>query len=107
MDGSITSIDKMVSDFNATLNTKGYTNGVVREVTPNVLVHSHSHAFDVLAKVLQGEITLVAQGESSTYEIGDIFDMPQMCLHEEVSGPEGVTYIYGTRVGQVNSASRV
>ena len=57
----------------------------------------HQHSFDACALITSGEITLVTDGQSRAYKVGDIFRMPAGKVHLESAGPNGVTYLVGRR----------
>jgi quercetin dioxygenase-like cupin family protein len=83
--------------FEARLRTERYPEIRETELAPNCRNTEHSHPFDVLALVLQGEITLTVAGAARTYRSGDEFSMPAGCSHVEDVGPEGVRYLVGRR----------
>ena len=62
-----------------------------------VSVPAHAHDFDVRAMVVDGEITLGVAGKSTTYRKGDTFALDAGCVHTELYGPAGVTYVVGRR----------
>ena len=47
--------------------------------------------------VSTGEMTIVAEGQRSTYKTGDTFSMTNGCRHAEHAGPDGATYVAGRR----------
>ena len=85
------------SEFRAALVNEGFGDIEVRTVAANVHNQGHSHAFDVRALMLAGELTLSAQGTQATYRAGEIFSLPANCEHVEQFGPQGATYLVGRR----------
>jgi len=83
--------------FEDQLQRDGFADIDTKSVEGNKRVDAHSHPFDVRAKVLAGEITLMFNGASHTYRAGDIFTMAAGCEHAERCGPAGVTYTVGRR----------
>lgn len=83
--------------FEARLRTERYPEIRETELAPNCRNTEHSHPFDVLALVLQGEITLTVAGAARTYRSGDEFAMAAGCAHVEDVGPQGVRYLVGRR----------
>jgi quercetin dioxygenase-like cupin family protein len=83
--------------FEAKLRAEGYPQTQVNELAPHTRNAEHSHAFDVLALVLEGEITLTVGGAARTYRPGEEFSMPAGCRHVEDIGPQGVRYLVGRR----------
>ena len=83
--------------FEARLRAEGYPQIQESVTAPNTRNAEHSHSYDVLALVLDGEITLTVNAESSTYRRGDEFSMPAGCRHVEDIGPQGVRSLVGRR----------
>ena len=83
--------------FEARLRTEGYPEIRTNQLEPNRHNAEHSHPFDVLALVLEGEITLTTEGSGRTYRAGDEFSMEAGCKHVEDAGPQGVRYLVGRR----------
>ena len=83
--------------FEARLKAEGYPEIRTNELPPDRRNPEHSHPFDVLALVLEGEIALTVDGETSTYRAGDEFSMKAGCPHIESIGPAGVRYLVGRR----------
>jgi len=83
--------------FEARLRTEGYPEIRTNQLKPNCHNAEHSHPFDVLALVLEGEITLTTEGSGRTYRAGDEFSMQAGCRHVEDVGPQGVRYLVGRR----------
>jgi quercetin dioxygenase-like cupin family protein len=85
------------SAFEARLKTEGFPEIRTNELPPNRHNPEHSHPFDVLALVLEGDITLTVEGKARTYRVGDEFSMKARCPHVEDVGPAGVKYLVGRR----------
>jgi quercetin dioxygenase-like cupin family protein len=85
------------SSFEARLKAEGFPEIRVNSMEPNRHNAEHEHAFDVLALVLEGDITLTVEGRARTYRAGDEFSMKAGCKHIEDVGPEGVKYLVGRR----------
>jgi quercetin dioxygenase-like cupin family protein len=83
--------------FEARLQAEGFPEIRVNELPPNRHHPQHSHPFDVLALVLEGDITLTAEGSARTYRAGEAFSMKAGCPHVEDIGPGGVKYLVGRR----------
>lgn len=84
-------------EFTARLQAEGYPEIRVNELEPNRRNAEHQHPFDVLALVLEGEITLTVEGRARTYRAGEHFSMQAGCRHVEDIGPHGVKYLVGRR----------
>jgi quercetin dioxygenase-like cupin family protein len=85
------------ASFEARLKGEGYPEIRTNELQPNCRNAEHSHPFDVLAMVLEGDITLTVAGNARTYRAGDEFSMKAGCPHTEDVGPAGVKYLVGRR----------
>ena len=85
------------TSFEARLRAQGYPEIRTNELPPNRRNAEHSHPFDVLALVLEGDITLTVDGNARTYRAGDEFSMQAGCPHVEDVGPAGVKYLVGRR----------
>jgi len=83
--------------FEARLEREGYPEIRTNALQPNCHNAEHSHPFDVLALVLEGDITLTIEGRARTYRAGDEFTMKAGCAHVEDVGPQGVRYLVGRR----------
>lgn len=83
--------------FTARLQAEGYPEIRINELEPNRRNAEHQHPFDVLALVLEGEITLTVEGRARTYRAGEEFSMQAGCRHVEDIGPQGVKYLVGRR----------
>ena len=83
--------------FEARLRQQGYPEIRTNELPPNKRNAEHSHPFDVLALVLEGDITLTTDGGARTYRAGDEFSMKAGCPHVEDVGAAGVKYLVGRR----------
>ncbi|MDQ2802233.1 MAG: cupin domain-containing protein [Pseudomonadota bacterium] len=84
------------TEFEAELRRDGYDARVsTRE--PNEIHESHAHGFDARLLILDGEITILCEGDRRTYRPGDSCMMPAGRPHSEYIGPEGVRYVAGRR----------
>ncbi len=68
---------------------------VVRE--PNGSLDTHTHPFEANALILEGEITLVAEGKTWHCKAGDTFRLDANVPHTEHYGPQGVRYLAGRK----------
>jgi quercetin dioxygenase-like cupin family protein len=85
------------SGFEARLKQEGYPQIRTNQMPPNCHNAEHSHPFDVLALVLEGDITLTVGGAARTYRAGEEFSMKAGCPHVEQVGAAGVKYLVGRR----------
>lgn len=83
--------------FETELREQGYAEVADRHMAPDTLNPEHAHEFDARLLVLEGAMTIVAEGSERTYRAGDTFTMTAGCRHSERSGPEGARYLAGRR----------
>jgi quercetin dioxygenase-like cupin family protein len=83
--------------FETELRKQGYSEVVDRRMEANALNSEHAHEFDARLLVLEGAMTITAEGNERTYRAGDTFTMTADCRHSERSGPEGARYLAGRR----------
>jgi quercetin dioxygenase-like cupin family protein len=88
-------VDRTV--FETELREQGYAEIVDRRMESNALNPEHAHEFDACLLVLEGAMTIAAEGAERTYRAGDTFMMSAGCRHSERSGPDGVRYLAGRR----------
>jgi quercetin dioxygenase-like cupin family protein len=83
--------------FETELRQQGYAEVVDRRMEAGSLNPEHVHEFDAYLLVLEGAMTIAAEGSERTYSAGDTFTMTAGCRHSEQSGPEGARYLAGRR----------
>lgn len=83
--------------FEMELREQGYAEIVERRMEANALNPEHAHEFDARLLVLEGTMTITAEGAERTYGAGDTFTMSAGCRHSERSGPDGAGYLAGRR----------
>ena len=83
--------------FRSELARDGFDEVDTRSIAPDLYNPSHSHAFEVRALMLAGELTLAWADQQRTFKPGEIFTMAAGCEHTEWFGPEGATYLVGRK----------
>ena len=83
--------------FESELREQGYAEIVDRRMQPDLLNPEHEHEFDARLLVVQGTMTIAAEGSERTYRAGETFTMAAGCRHSERSGPDGARYLAGRR----------
>lgn len=83
--------------FEARLRAEGYDEILTRTLEPGVVVPLHTHPYDVLALVLDGEATIDCGDGPRVYRAGDELAVPANLPHAEVYGPQGYTFLLGRR----------
>jgi mannose-6-phosphate isomerase-like protein (cupin superfamily) len=92
------------ADFETELRAQGYREIVDRRMDAKATNPEHSHEFDARLLVLEGEMTVVCDGEERTYRAGDTFAMTAGRRHTEHGGPGGVWYLAGRRYQQASAS---
>jgi quercetin dioxygenase-like cupin family protein len=75
------------------LRRNGFPEPVEVQQVPNGQLGIHEHPFEVRALVVEGDITIVIDGLSKIYKVGDVFHLELKQLHAESYGSEGVKYL--------------
>jgi quercetin dioxygenase-like cupin family protein len=83
--------------FEAELQAQGYAEVVDRRMDSDVFNPEHAHEFDARLLILEGAMTIAAEGRERTYSAGDTFAMTAGCRHTERAGPDGTRYLAGRR----------
>jgi quercetin dioxygenase-like cupin family protein len=83
--------------FRSELARDGFDEVDTRSIAPDLYNPPHSHAFEVRALMLTGELTLAWADQQRTFKPGEIFTMAAGCEHTEWFGPEGASYIVGRK----------
>ena len=86
--------------FETELREQGYGEVVDRRMEADAVNPEHAHEFDARVLVLEGEMTIVCDGEERTYRAGDTCALTAGRRHTERCGPEGVRYLAGRRYRQ-------
>ena len=79
--------------FETELREQGYAEVVDRQMEADALNAEHAHEFDARLLVLEGAMTIAAEGTERIYRAGDTFTMSAGCRHSERSGPDGARYL--------------
>ena len=86
-----------VQDFEATLKAENFDEIVTLEKPTGYAMGEHQHPFEARALITRGDITLIVNGVSTTYGVGDIFRLPAQTPHHENAVAHGVTYMVGRK----------
>jgi quercetin dioxygenase-like cupin family protein len=87
------------AEFASKLSAEGYTEIFDRQREPSEASPEHSHEFDALLLVVEGEMTIACDGKPKTFRAGEICSVPAGSPHTEQfgSGAKGVHFIAGWR----------
>ena len=83
--------------FETELRKQGYAEVVDRRMEADAFNPEHAHEFDARLLIIEGAMTITAEGTERTYRAGDTFTMSAGSRHSERSGPEGARYLAGRR----------
>ena len=87
-----------IDQFNAKLLAEHYEAAVAVDRAVGYAMGEHQHPFDACALITAGDITLVVNGVSSHYRVGQTFTLAAGTPHLEAAGLEGVSYLSGRRL---------
>ena len=78
--------------FESDARAAGFEEVLERKWAPDAQLATHTHPFDVLAVVVQGEMWLSCEGSTRHLRPGDTFTLAREVPHSERYGTEGATY---------------
>ena len=84
-------------DLQKQLEAEGFEGTFVWQDGPNAFYPDHSHAGLTAHIILDGEMTLMMNGASQTYRMGDRCDVPAGAVHSALMGPRGCRYLVGEK----------
>ena len=64
---------------------------------PTPATPDHTHATETAHIILDGELTLIMAGRSTTYRTGERCDVPAGAIHAARMGPAGCRYLIGEK----------
>ena len=85
------------AEFEARLRREGYDEILTRTLEPDGVIPDHTHPYDVLALVLDGEAVIDCGAGPRTYRPGDLLDVARGVVHSERYGSQGFTFLLGRR----------
>jgi len=86
-----------VSELESQLHKAGFKRTYVWEDESEVFHATHTHPTETAHIILDGEMTLTMNGQSTTYYAGDRFDVPACTEHSALIGPQGCKYLIGEK----------
>jgi len=81
----------------AGLQREGFQRTYVWQDGPNVFYPDHRHGEETAHIILNGEMTLMLDGQAKTYHSGERCDVPAGAMHSARMGPGGCRYLIGER----------
>lgn len=85
------------NEFRQLLKEKGFDQPVLVEREPETHLHQHTHPFEAMALILEGDITICKEIDEITYSTGDVFHLLINEPHHEYFGKRGVKYLSGRK----------
>ncbi len=79
------------------LQQEGFSRTYVWRDAPNAHHPDHTHPVETAHIILDGEISLVIDGQARLYKVGDRCDVPAGTVHSAQVGPHGCEYLIGER----------
>jgi hypothetical protein len=84
--------DVTFTEFEADARARGFDAVLERQWPPGTVLDTHTHAFGVEARVVQGEMWLTVGGDTRHLRAGDRFELERDVPHAERYGSAGATY---------------
>ena len=84
-------------EFHDELKANNFNAAVPIDRAVGYALGEHQHPFDACALITAGDFTLVVDGVSTRYAVGDVFRLGAGVVHLEAAGPQGVSYLSGRR----------
>jgi quercetin dioxygenase-like cupin family protein len=87
------------AEFERKLQAEGYTELFDRKMEVSGTSAEHSHEFDALLFVLNGQMTSACNGKPETFRAGNLCSVPAGTMHTEQfgAGTDGVHYLAAWR----------
>ncbi len=79
-------------EFQSAALAQGFDEVLVREWAPGQQIATHTHPFEVQARVVRGELALTCNGHTRRIVAGGGFELALEAPHAEHYGPEGATF---------------
>ena len=79
------------------LHDEGFHHTYVWQDAPNAYYPDHQHLEETAHIILNGEMTLMLNGEAKVYRAGERCDVPARAVHSARMGPAGCRYLIGER----------
>lgn len=86
-----------VSQLEKQLRNEGFRRTYVWDDGPDQHYSDHTHPVETAHIILEGELTLTMDGQSTTYRAGERCDVPAGAVHAACMGPAGCRYLIGEK----------
>jgi quercetin dioxygenase-like cupin family protein len=79
------------------LAKEGFGDFFVWQDAPNTYYAEHTHGGVTAHVILEGEMTLMVEGQEQTYKPGERVDVPAHAAHSARMGSKGCKYLVGQK----------
>lgn len=84
--------------FRQRLRENGFDDGQIKAYPANTDGPMHTHDFSVMLLVIEGPFALATEAGVTTFEAGDICELPAGIRHVEQTGPGGARVLLGKKL---------
>lgn len=86
-----------LAELEKKLHREGFGHTYIWQDGPDQRYAEHTHAVETAHIILEGEMTLTMDGQSTTYRAGERCDVPAGTVHAARMGPAGCRYLIGEK----------
>jgi mannose-6-phosphate isomerase-like protein (cupin superfamily) len=86
-----------VAELEKELHSEGFGHTYIWQDGPDQRYSEHTHPVETAHIILEGEMTLTANGQSTTYRVGERCDVPAGMVHAARMGSAGCRYLIGEK----------
>jgi mannose-6-phosphate isomerase-like protein (cupin superfamily) len=90
-------MDMNLAELEKKLNGEGFGHTYIWQDGPDQRYAEHTHPVETAHIILEGEMTLMVGGQSTTYRAGERCDVPAGTVHAARMGPAGCRYLIGEK----------
>jgi hypothetical protein len=105
MDFSVTPIETLAHQFNASLRKRGFTKAIYRAMLPNQCSGMLYQRFGVLGLIVAGEIACEFFEESQLFGLGEEFTIPANTYFQATAGDEGAHLLIAKKRAHLESTT--
>ena len=87
-------LGQRIGQFKQHLSELGFISPVLGELEPMRNVPESTNRQEVLGLVLEGDLALKSEGETTNYLMGELFFIDKVTRFELQAGPSGVKYLF-------------
>ena len=87
-------LDLPIGQFKKQLQDQGFISPVLGELEPLCRVAKSTNRQEVFGIMLEGDLTLMSEGESTHYLKGELFFINKVAPFEIQAGPLGAKYLF-------------